>query len=145
MKSFKELPAHEQEALLKFPAYISLLAANNSNNGMDKIEKKSAIKFAHIKTYSCRPILSDFFQEAEKEFKNNLVKLDKELPKNKEQREQAIKKELRKLEPILLEMGKDYASAMHYGMKTFKDHVSKAHRNVLEYFIFPLPIPGITD
>ncbi|HEY6977757.1 MAG TPA: hypothetical protein VH396_15770 [Chitinophagaceae bacterium] len=144
MKSFKELPVHEQEALLKFPAYITLLAAN-SDKGMDEIEKKSAIKFVHIKTYSCRPILSEFYHEAEKEFKNNIIQLDKELPKNRDQRELAIKKELRKLEPILLKLGKEYAFTMHHSMKTFKDHVSRAHRNVLEYFLFPLPIPGITD
>jgi len=46
---------------------------------------------------------------------------------------------------ILKKLGKEYASTMHRSMKTFKDHVSKAHRNVLEYFVFPLPIKGLTD
>jgi hypothetical protein len=30
-------------------------------------------------------------------------------------------------------------------MKSFKDHVSKAHHNVLVDFIFPMPIKGLSD
>jgi len=30
-------------------------------------------------------------------------------------------------------------------MKSFKEHVSEAHHNVLEDFLFPIPIKGLTD
>ena len=45
METIKVLCDQEKEILLKFPAYISLLAAN-SDNKLDATEKKSAIKFA---------------------------------------------------------------------------------------------------
>ena len=49
MKHFKNLTESENKALLKFPVYISLLAANGDGK-MDEAEKKEAIKFSHIKT-----------------------------------------------------------------------------------------------
>lgn len=144
MYPFKKLSIQENVALLKFPAYISLLAANN-NYKLDETEKKSAIKFAHIKTFSCDPLLTDFYREADKVFENNIMQLDRDLPKEYDKREAAIKKELLNLEMIVLKLGREFTSTMHRSMKSFKEHVSKAHHNVLVDFIFPIPIHGLTD
>ena len=143
MKPFKELTESENEAPLKFPAYISLLTANKDNK-LDEAEKKSAVKFSHIKTYSCNPLLSEFYEEADRVFENNIQELNEKLPVEKEQRDAAIKKELVSLEKIILTLGKDYTSAMHHSMKSFKDHVAKAHNNVITDFVVPMPIKGIT-
>ena len=144
MKQFNSLSEQEKDALLKFPAYISLLAAD-SDGKLDKSEKKSAIKFSHIKTYSSDPLLTEFYKEADIVFERNIEQLDKDLPKEKESREAAIKAELSKLGKIVLQLGKDYASTMHRSMQSFKDHVSKAHHNVLIDFIFPMPIKGLSE
>lgn len=144
MKQFSTLTKDEKEALLNFPAYITLLAAN-SDGLLDKAEKKEAVKLEHIKTFSADPLLAEFYKEADKVFKNNLEQLDKNLPKEKNSREAAIKKELPKLENIISKLGDDYTSVMHRSMKSFKDHVSKAHHNVLIDFIFPMPIKGLSD
>ena len=143
MKLFKELKEPEIKALLKFPALISLLAANTDSK-MDVAEKKSAIKFSHIKTYSCDPMLAEFYKEADKVFENNIQQLDKDLPIKKADREAALKKELTKLETIVLKLGEEYTTVMHRSMKSFKDHVSEAHQSVLADFIFPMPIKGLT-
>jgi hypothetical protein len=74
MNPFENLSASDNEALLKFPAYISLIAANRD----DKLDEK-------------------------------------------------------------------YTSTMRHSMKSFTEHVSKAHHNVLVDFILPLSIPGLTD
>ncbi len=143
MKQFSTLTKEDREALLKFPAYITLLAAN-SDGLLDKAEKKEAIKLEHIKTFSADPLLAEFYREADKVFRNNLEHLDKNLPQEKDRRETAIKNELMKLEKIVSKLGEDYTSAMHRSMKSFKDHVSKAHHNVLIDFIFPIPIKGLS-
>ncbi len=143
MKQFNTLTKDEKEALLKFPAYISLLAANNDGL-LDKAEKKEAFKLEHIKTFSADPLLKEFYREADKVFKNNLEMLNKNLPEGRDRREATIKYELVKLEKIILKLGEDYTSAMHRSMKSFKDHVSKAHHNVLIDFIFPLPMKGLS-
>jgi len=142
MKSFKDLTESENNALLKFPAYITLLAAN-SDGILDEAEKKSAIKFSHIKTYSCDPLLDEFYKEADRDFEYNIELLNKNLPAEKHSRETAIRKEMANIEKIVLKLGKEYTSVMRRSMKSFKDHVSKAHHNVLVDFIFPLPIKGI--
>jgi anaerobic ribonucleoside-triphosphate reductase len=144
MNQFKNLSLLDNAALLKFPAYISMLAAN-SDDKLDATEKKVAIKFAHIKTFSCDPMLSDFYQEADQVFDINITQLDNDLPKDVKSRDAVIRNELLNLDKIVLKLGKKYAKVMHKSMKSFTDHVSKAHHNVLVDFLFPIPIPGLTD
>ena len=143
MKSFKNISDSEYEALLKFPIYISLLAAT-SDSKLDEAEKQSAVKFSHIKTYSCDPLLTSFYEEADKVFEKNMLHLDKYLPLKKEERVAVIKKELLYLEKIVLKLGNEYTTVMHRSMKSFKEHVSKAHNNVFMDFLFPMPIEGLT-
>lgn len=144
MKAFEDLDEVEKNTLLKFPAYISLLAASKDKR-LDKWEKKAAIKFAHVKTYSCNPLLSQFYRAADKVFEYNISELQRSLPEDKEEREQMIKHELIQMEAILKKLGDEFTATMHTSMNSFKNHVSKAHRNVLEDFIFPIPIKGINS
>ncbi len=144
MKNLEMLLPSEKETLFQYPAYISLLAANKSGM-LDPKDKEHSIHFSHIKTYSCHPLLSDFYHEADKEFEKNITQLNNTLPKDKDERDAAIKNELEKLDAILNKLGKDYAEVMHKSMKSFKDHVSNAHHSLLESFIFPIPIKGLTD
>ena len=144
MKIFKRLTNKQIDALLKYPAYISILAASIDDT-LDKAEEKAAIEIAHTKAFSSDPILKKFYKEVEKVFIKNLEQLENELPKDKISREAAIKKELLHLENIVKKLGKKYDIAMHQSMKSFKDHISRAHHNVLIDLIFPIPIPGLTD
>jgi hypothetical protein len=143
MTTFEQLSKADQDEFLKFPAYISLLAANEYG-AIDDIDRKTAIEFDHTKTYTCNPILSGFYEKADHVFKTNFMRLDNELPKGKIARGATIKAELAKLELILLKFDRDYAAAMHQSMKSFKDHISTAHWNVLDSFLFPIPIKGIS-
>jgi hypothetical protein len=144
LKSFKKLSIIENKKLLKFPAYITLLAAN-SDGRLDKEEKKTAVKFSHIKTFSSDPLLADFYAMADKNFEKNIEELDHDLPRGRDKREKAIKIELAELDKIVAKLGEEYVSVMHRSMKSFKEHVSKAHHNVLVDFIFPVPIEGLSD
>lgn len=143
MNWIKNISEKETEALLKFPVYITLLAANVDGK-LDKSEKKSAIMFSHIKTYSSDPLLTTFYEQADKVFEANMLQLDKDLPIKTEERAAVIKKELLNLEKIVLKLGKEYVAVMHSSMRSFKEHVSEAHHNVLVDFIFPIPIKGLT-
>lgn len=143
MKVFINLTEQQKQALLKFPVYVSLLAA--ADGKMDEAERMVAIKFAHTKAFSCQPLLAEFCRESEIVFEDNLIQLEAVLPKDKKSRDAAIRKELLNLETILLKLGKEYVLVMHQSMKTFKDHVLKAHHSVIEDFILPIAIPGLTD
>jgi hypothetical protein len=144
MKNLKMLTKPEQELLLKYPVYIVLLAVNKDAR-IDEEEKITASKFLHIKTYSGNPILRDFYDKADQNFEHDLLELDQTLPKDKIARETAIRIRLAEIENVLQKLDPEYAALLHASMQSFKEHVSKAHFNVLEYFIFPLPIKGITE
>ena len=143
MSTFENLSKKEQQEFLKFPVYISLLAANIDGE-TDEKEKQTAMAFDHMKTYTCNPMLAGFYDKADKIFSKSIIELDNALPKGKEQRDAAIKAELAKLEKLLLKFDETYAATMHQSLKSFKEHVSAAHFNVLEAFIFPVPIKGLT-
>jgi hypothetical protein len=143
MIQFNDLTAQQKQALVKFPAYVSFLAATDSK--LDEAEKMVAIKFAHTKSFSCHSILAEFYKESESVFEENLSQIEKSLPKDKISRDLVIKKELVILEKILAKLGNEYVSAMHHSMKTFKTHISRAHHSVIEDFILPISIPGLTD
>jgi hypothetical protein len=144
MNLFENLSAIEDEALLKFPVYMTLLAAFK-NYEPDENEKKTAIIYINEQTFSCDPILVEFYNEAEKVFKSNMEQIDNDLPKGNTVREAAIKKELLNLEKIALKLGNEYTSALNRSMNSFKEHVSKAHYNLLTDFVLPLTALGLTD
>lgn len=133
---YKDLSENEKNMLLEFPAYISLLTAN-ADGHMSEKEKKDAFKLTHIKTYSCDPLLTPFYKDAEKVFMENINKLDALLPKTKHEREDAIKAALDELEPLLNKLGKDYTWTMNRSMKSYAQHVSKTHNNILVSFLIP--------
>jgi hypothetical protein len=144
MKTFEELSKEDQIEFLKFPAYVSLLAANHDGI-TDRQEIKTAISFDHMKTYTSNPLLAGFYEKADLAFKPNIIQLDNQLPRGKTERDTAIMIKLRKLENLLSKFDKVYAATMHQSMKSFTEHVSNAHQNFLESFIFPVPIKGITE
>lgn len=144
MIPFKNISEKDNRALLKFPAYISLLAAD-SDGRLDESERKAAAKFSHIKTFSSNPLLTDFYAEADKHFEKDIEELDKGLPEGRDKREKAIRGELAELEKIVAKLGEEYVSIMHRSMDSFKEHVTKSNRNVLVDFIFPMPIEGLSD
>lgn len=144
MNFFKNLSSGEKEALLKFPVYITLLAANGDGR-LDEMEKQSAVKLSHTRTFSSERLLVDFYREADKVFAVNLHQLDESLPGGSLHREEAIRLALLKLEPVVLKLGKRYASRLRHSMNLFSEHVSKAHHNVVVDFLLPLPIPGLTE
>lgn len=144
MKLFENLTTREHESLLMFPAYISLLAANVDGK-LDEREESTAVDFAHIKTYSSDPLLVDFFNDVHKTFSITLHALNKALPLGKINRDSAIKKKLVELEAIINKLNPNHASIIRKSMQSFKEHVSRAHHNVLLDFIFPFSIKGLNS
>ncbi|SCY41378.1 hypothetical protein [Flavobacterium caeni] len=145
MELYANLTHEQREKLQQFPAFISLLAAN-ADGQLDDQEKQKAIDLAHIKDYDNKePLLARYYQDVRENFAQQLDRLDALLPRDKKQREEAIKYQLTEIETILGVLGSAYAQAMRRSMQSFKEYVSNAHDHVLEHFLFPLPIKGITQ
>ncbi|MGF7078331.1 hypothetical protein [Mucilaginibacter sp. UYCu711] len=143
MNLFKQLSETELHEFLKYPVYISLLAAN-MDSFVSEEEKEQAVSFDDLETYNCLPLLTGFYEEAQKNYQPNLEMLDNQLPKGKLERDVAIKVELRKIKELLRKLDPANAAMMHHSMKAFKDHVSAKHDHVLDDFLFPIPIKGLT-
>ena len=139
---FEKLSVQENEDLLKFPAYISILAAD-SDEKLNDNEKKSASRLSYTNTFSCDPLLAEYYEETNKIFDFTIIQLDKNLPKEKELRKATIEKELLKLETIIMKLGKKYASIMHKSMKSFEVHVFETRQKVLDPVFFPAYVPGL--
>jgi len=145
MELYANLTQEEKDKLLKFPAYITLLAAN-ADGQLDEREKEKATEFVNIKNYDNKePLLVKYYTEVQIDFARTLDYLDAQLPTDKDLREDALKQQLAELELILGKLGSEYIKAMHRSMESFKDYVSKAHDNVLEHFFFPFSIKGFSE
>ena len=144
LRVFHDLSGQEQKQLIRFPVYLSLLAASNDYR-LDRKEKNTVVKLTHIKTFACDPVLAEYYAAVDNDFETAVADISEQLPKEGVEREWAIKRELYKLGLILKKLDKDYAANLTDSLRSYKDQVSRAHRNILEYFIFPLPINGITD
>ncbi len=79
-----------------------------------------AVKFSHIKNFSCDLQLYDFYAEVDKHIEENIEELDKGFPEGRNKREKAIRSDLAELEKIVAKLGKEYVSIMHRSMKQFK-------------------------
>lgn len=144
MKHYNDLNESDKKQLLQFPAYISLLAST-MEEGIGEREKQVAVKLTHVKTFAGDPLVADFYKDAEKVFEQTITELDHRLPHVREERTAAIKKELEKLEPVLNKLDSQYAAVLRNSMASYRHYISRAHRNVLEYFIFPLPVGWLSD
>jgi hypothetical protein len=90
-------------------------------------------------------LLTPFYKQADEYFEKNIQSIDNELPKEKEAREKAIKIALAEIEAILSKLDPKWASTIRKSMKSFKDHVTRAHNNVLQFLIFPVALSRIEE
>jgi hypothetical protein len=137
MTPFESLPPEKKELLLKAPVYVSLLAAN-SNLETDLAKKKDAVDLVRIRTFSASGILHEFYKAADLVFLNNLEEINKLLPKEHNEREKIIRKELENLIPIVYLLGKEYAAEWNKSLESYARHVSRAHGSVLVGVMLPL-------
>lgn len=144
MNTFTTISEYERNLLLDYPIYISLLAANKDGE-FDEKEKKAALELYKTKMHASNPLLDEYYSASEKDFENRLIKMDEKLPKDRITRDNVINKELEYLSNVLYKLDQTYSEALIQSMKSFQEHVSKAHRNALLNFIFPIPISGLSD
>lgn len=142
IRQFVNLQDKEKELLLKAPALISVYESSSLNE-INSTRKADAIKLAHLRTFAATPLLIPFYIEVEKDFKMHFEEIAKQYaPLNKEKRDE-LKKEIESIEPVLDKLDKEYARTLRSSFNKFARHVQHADRSILEYFIFPLPMPGL--
>lgn len=144
IKQFEKLKTEELELLYKAPVLVSVLASCSFNK-VNKIQKADAIKLAQLKTFTAVSLLIPYYIEVEKNFKELFEAAIKQYFPFDEAKRIALKKEMDKVNLVIKKLDIDYARTLHKSLKNYASHVKRSAHSVFVDFIFPLPIPGLTD
>ena len=144
IKQFETLAQEERDLLLKAPVLVSVLAAC-SYNRVNQSQKADAVKLAHFKTFTAAPVLLPYYIEVEKTFLEQFDStVNKYFPFDEERRS-ALKKEIGRVNTVIAKLDSGYAAILHKSLEKYAKHVQKAAHSIFEDFIFPIPIPGLSE
>jgi mRNA-degrading endonuclease RelE of RelBE toxin-antitoxin system len=143
IKQLEKLSGEERNLLFKAPVLLSVLASC-SYNGVNEQQKADALKLSHLKTFTADPLLIPFYVEVEKHFEEEFEStLKQSIPFDESIRSQ-LKDKINQVEQILSKLDNYYASKLHKSFEKYERHVTRAGHSIVEDFIFPMPIRGLT-
>lgn len=143
IKQFNELKNEERELLYKAPVLVSVLTSCSLNE-INEAQKADAIKLSHLKTFTSNPLLREYYEEVDKQFKNQFEATVKDFFPFDENKRGILKKEIDKVNLIIGKLEITYGKVLHKSLEGYASHVKKATHSVFQDFIFPLPIPGLS-
>lgn len=144
IRQFEKLTDDERELLYKAPVLVSVLASCSFNE-VNKIKKADAIKLSHLKTFTANPLLIPYYSEVEKNFKELFEEAIRQYFPFNEANRTALKREMAQVNHVIEKLDKNYAQALNESLEKYTNHVKHAGHTVFVDFIFPLPIPGLTE
>jgi hypothetical protein len=144
IKEFEQLSQDEIALLVKAPAIISVLASIGAGE-INKWEKADAIKLAQVKTFTARPKLIPYYKEVEKNFERNFEMIAKQYSPFDEKNKYALKREVYTIYNVIEKLNSEFAVELRASLRKFAEHVKKAYKGLVVNFLFPFPIPGLTE
>ncbi len=144
IKEFEKLSFEEQEVLLKGPAVVSILAACGKS-GINEWVKSDTIKLSHLKTFTAHPRLITYYKEVDKLFEKNFEAMAKKYHPVNEAKRVMIQKEVEILSRVISKLDNTFATILRMSLSAYADHVKKAYKGLVVNFLFPFPIPGLTE
>ncbi len=141
--AFGILNAADLELLFKAPALVSVLAASTYNR-INQDQKAEALKLAHLKTFTARAELISYYRQVEQHFQSDFEALEKQFfPFDKPNRE-ALRTEIEKANVIISKLDEHVAEVLHQSLSDYATHIKRSGIGILDDFIFPLLIKGLT-
>ncbi len=144
IEQFEKLTKEEAALLMKAPALVSLLAASISNKISIK-DKADAIKLAHVKTFTADPMLIKYYEEVELNFIATFEEIEKQYEPFDDTKRASLKNEIQTVNRVISKLDRKFGLTLQLSLTRYAGHVRKAERSVLEDFIFPFILPGLTD
>lgn len=143
-KAFEDLSAEEFSQLLDAPVWISLMAAYAGDGELSPDEKSSAIKLAHLRTFTSPKSLRDFYKLVDSQFEQRFDILNLRLPTGEREKEIYLKGQLKRVHEILLKLDKDVAVDLEESLESFYEKVFSSNKSFFQYFALPI-ISGKLD
>lgn len=143
IEQFEKLTRDEANLLMRAPALVSVLAASISNKISIK-DKADAIKLAHLKTFTADPLLIKYYEEVEHNFIATFEEIERKYEPFDDTKRAALKKEIQTVNQVISKLDREFALALQLSLTRYAEHVRKAEHSVLEDFIFPFILPGLT-
>lgn len=128
----------DRDILLRAPAVVALLAAVSDDGEVSADEKAASVRLAHLRTYTSKPILHNFYKEVDKCFEQHFDDILAQLPSDWKEKERFLENRLCNLDPVLLKLNPVYAEELITSLKSFAKHVFKSNSNFLQNFLLPI-------
>ena len=130
IKSIESLPAEKQKILYDAIPYVTLLVAG-ADGIIEDAELEKGEKVAHIRTFHFHQEWQEYYKKVDEHLHERLLELIRILPRQAQQRQEAISKELSKLNSILPLLEPKHAKHFYDGLLSFARHVAKASGGIV--------------
>lgn len=122
---FDHLTVLQVEELFNAPVWVALLIAG-ADGVVDSSEHNRAAELVHIKSFSEKADLVDFYQTLEPEFELRYMKAANTLPASREDRNKHLVEKLTRLNAVLDLL--PYKFALHYykSLRNYAVHIANA-------------------
>jgi hypothetical protein len=127
---FSGLTKEENHKLLDAIPLITLLIGT-ADGDIDEKEISWAQRVTKFRSYTYDKDLQHYYQELNEIFEDRLAALFKTLPKGNEARQEYLKLELAKMDPLLQKIEGDDSYALYHDFLSFAKHVAKSSGGVL--------------
>lgn len=138
MKEIDKLDQIDRDILLRAPAVVALLASVSDDGEVSDKERAESVKLAHLRTYTSKPILHNYYKEVDKVFEGHFENILAQLPSEWKEKERFLENRLLNLDPVLLKLDPVYAEELITSLKSFAKHVFKSNSNFLQNFLLPI-------
>lgn len=144
-KEIDKLDQIDRGILLRAPSVVALLAAVSDDGEVSKDEKATSVRLAHLRTYTSKPILRNYYTEVDKCFEQHFDDILSQLPEDWKEKERFLENRLCNLGPVLMKVDSVYAEELVTSLKSFAKHVFKSNSNFLQSFLLPIFTSKMND
>jgi len=137
-KEIDKLDAIDRGIILRAPAVVALLAAVSDDGEVSEDEKAASVLLAHLRTYTSKSILHNYYKEVDKCFISDFETILAQLPEDWKAKERFLENRLTNLDPVLQKLDDVYAEELIASLKSFAKHVFKSNSNFLQNFLLPI-------
>lgn len=130
LEAFEGLSAEERQLMYDAVPLVAALIAG-ADGKIDDNEKEWAAKLTHIRGFSEKGEIADFYENLGQDFDKKLDAVIAAYPSDSAERTAAISAELAKLNDIFPKLNYNFAKTYHKGLQSFAKHVAKASGGIL--------------